>query len=82
MRITILQEHDEVEVWTSLLDDDVPPHRQQESFIIGTGTTRDEAINAALTELADARRELEAARTAPTRPEFPPNRIRDEGELP
>lgn len=81
MRITIVADQDGVEVWTSLVDDDIPPQRQQESFIIGSGTTRDEAIDAALIELADARQELQAARTQ-TRPEFPPNRVRREGELP
>jgi hypothetical protein len=64
MRITIVHDGSEVEVWTSLVDDDIPPHRQQESFIIGTGATRAEAIDAALTELHVAAAELQAAKAA------------------
>jgi hypothetical protein len=63
MRITIVEEHGDAEVWASLVDDDIPPHRQNESFIIGAGETRNAAIDGAIAELDAARRELEAART-------------------
>lgn len=68
MRITIVEEHGDAEVWASLVDDDIPPHRQNESFIIGAGETRNAAIDGAIAELDAARRELEAARTLAARP--------------
>jgi len=65
MKITVIQEGDDdsVTVWASL-EVDSDPRIMTESFIIGEGATRDEAIVAALVELEAARRALEADEAA------------------
>lgn len=63
MKVTIEQDGDEFLVW-ALLDDgwDVAPRKRGESFVIGVGTTKEDAVTSAIKELERAMEQAEALR--------------------
>lgn len=67
MKLILEQDGDEFIVWTMLDDgDDIPPRQRSESFVIGTGTTQDEAITSAIKALERAMDQLDGLRAEAT----------------
>lgn len=65
MKVTIIDKPNDVAVWISLTDEH-DPRTVHESFVIGGGETREEAVSEAIEELEAAKRELlDAARENP-----------------